>query len=78
MAQRAPILFPRKIKDKRYFLDNKEYESGIHGFAGIMIMLSLFRISKNIAFLFEDNEETRKVYPYKFRLYSVLSSAESS
>lgn len=72
--KRAPILFPYcgRLKDKRYFLDNKEYESGIHGFASHYDHAVTFQNGKSIAFLFEDNEETRKVYPYKFRLYSVF------
>ncbi|HHW22195.1 MAG TPA: aldose 1-epimerase family protein [Clostridiaceae bacterium] len=71
---RAPVLFPYcgRLKDKRYFLDNKEYGSGIHGFASHYEHTVVYQDSRRITFLFEDNVETMKVYPYRFRLYSVF------
>jgi galactose mutarotase-like enzyme len=72
--KRAPILFPYcgRLKDKRYFLDNKEYESGIHGFASHYEHTVVSQDDRKITFLLEDNKETIKAYPYRFRLYSVF------
>lgn len=68
--RRAPILFPycAKLKDNKYILNNKTYESPIHGFARDFEHSVKKRDETSVTFMFSDNEETHKLYPYRFRL----------
>ena len=66
----APVLFPfvGSVKDKCYMYEGQKYPMGQHGFARDN-MFSLLSAEDNEAWFFlEDNEETRKVYPFSFRL----------
>lgn len=63
----SPILFPivGKLKHDKTVIDGKEFKMTQHGFARDM---EFEKIEKN-SYILEANEETLKMYPYKFQLY---------
>jgi len=69
-ANRAPVLFPVAggLKEDRYIFKGKEYHMPKHGYA----RTSEFRLKGSGAyhaeFILEDNEESRKIYPFKYEL----------
>lgn len=67
----SPTLFPYigAIKDNKYFLNNKEFKMTRHGFVRDAEFEKIDSNNEFISFLFKDNEETYKMYPYKFNLY---------
>jgi len=69
--RQAPLLFPiiGRLKDEEYIYDNQKYNIGIHGFAYVSLF-EVYSVKKDkITFLLRENEETLKVYPFKFELY---------
>ncbi len=70
-ARHSPLLFPiiGRLNRGLCRIDDKEYKIPMHGF----VMDSLFDIVTKepglLAFQLEDNEQTREVYPYKFKLF---------
>lgn len=68
----SPILFPfvGSLKDGRYTYQDVEYKLGTrHGFARDY-EFEIFGVSKDsIEFLFESSIDTKKVYPFDFKLY---------
>lgn len=69
-GRRSPILFPfvGKVKDCKYRYQGAEYEIGQHGFARDMEFSLQSQSEDEIWFSLEDNEESRKMYPFAFRL----------
>lgn len=69
-SERAPILFPYvgRFTDGKYRLNNKTYEMGIHGFARKLPYHVTEREDQRITLELTDTEDTRKIYPYAFRL----------
>jgi galactose mutarotase-like enzyme len=70
-ARHAPMLFPivGKVKDGKYIVDDKEYNLGQHGFARDKVF-DLDEITSTKAILkLESDDESLKVYPFKFNLY---------
>lgn len=67
----APVLFPivGKLKDNAMYIENKEYSMGQHGFARDSEFINVFDSHNKVTYLLSYNEETLKVYPYKFELY---------
>lgn len=66
----APILFPaigRSEKDA-YLLDGTEYEMPQHGFAGDQIFTVADSNDDELTLSLNDNEATRKLFPFQFRL----------
>jgi galactose mutarotase-like enzyme len=65
---RSPILFPfiGRLTDKKYWLDGKEYEIGIHGFARNSVFLLERQTETELVFLLRDNEEIYASYPRHF------------
>ena len=65
---RAPNLFPfvGRLYEKRYTLNGKSFEMGLHGFAKINEMSVESEEQDRCVLLLCDNEETRKIYPYRF------------
>jgi len=63
----SPVLFPivGKLKDGKTIIDGKEYKMGQHGFARDME----FEKISDYEYVLRYNEETLKMYPYKFELY---------
>lgn len=66
----SPVLFPvvGGLKGGTYRLDGREYAMGQHGFARDMEFQLKSQVATEIWFTLNDNEETRKKYPYPFRL----------
>lgn len=71
-AKSSPVLFPfvGAIKEDRYFYNGQEYNIKTkHGFARD----NEFKLSSQgenfLEFVFESNEETRKIYPFDFKFF---------
>ncbi|TMS99308.1 aldose 1-epimerase family protein [Apilactobacillus kunkeei] len=69
-SRHAPILFPivGRLKDNQYTYDGKTYEMGQHGFARDMEFDVLDQGSNWIDLQLVSNEETKKLYPFSFKL----------
>ncbi len=79
-AGQAPILFPYtgRLKEGRYLLDGKEYANcKIHGFARNLEHENLQKTETEATFLLTDSEETRAIWPFKFRLISTFKLCEN-
>lgn len=63
----SPVLFPivGKLKDGKTSIEGKIYEMGQHGFARDM---EFEEIGEN-SYVLKSNEETKKKYPFDFKLY---------
>ncbi len=66
----APILFPNvgKYKEGHFFYKGLEYKQGQHGFARDMEFTLIEKTNTSCLFELLYNEDTLKVYPFKFRL----------
>lgn len=66
----SPVLFPfvGGLRDKKYSYQGKTYEMNQHGFARNQEFELLGRTEKEIRFVLESTEETKKQYPFDFRL----------
>lgn len=66
----SPVLFPfvGKVVNNKYRVDGKEYELPQHGFARTSEFECIREAKDEVAFRLKWNEETLKVYPYKFQL----------
>lgn len=71
----APILFPHtgKVVDGKIFAKGAEYESGQHGFARLMEHSLVAESPDRIILELRDSAETRKHFPYAFRLLSTFT-----
>lgn len=71
----APILFPHtgKVVDGKILAKGAEYESGQHGFARLMEHSLVLESPDRIILELRDSEETRKHFPYAFRLMSTFT-----
>lgn len=67
-GRHAPILFPivGRLKNDEYTYKGQTYHLGQHGFARDSNFKVEHHSQESITFLLKDNEETRKVYPFKF------------
>ena len=77
---RSPILFPvvGRLNGQKYWLDGKEYETGIHGFARKSQFVLEEKQEDRLAFLLTDNEETYAQYPRKFALRVIYTLREDT
>ena len=66
----SPVLFPfvGKVVNNKYRVDGKEYELPQHGFARTSEFKCIRETEDEVAFCLQWNDETLKVYPYKFSL----------
>ena len=66
----APVLFPfvGGVKNKEYHFEGKAYPMGQHGVARDSEFALISIRQEEAWFAFSDTEETRKVYPFSFRL----------
>ena len=73
-ANRAPILFPFlcSIKEGKYIYDGKEYNMTKHGFVRYADFDVAFSDDKKVIFEYRDNDETLKMYPFKFLLQIIF------
>ena len=67
----APILFPivGKLKNDETIINDKIYKIGQHGFARDMEFKELEKNEREHKYLLESNENTLKMFPFKFSLY---------
>lgn len=67
----APVLFPFicNTASKKYTVNGKEYALANHGFARDNEFKLVSAEKDSAIFIFEANEETLKIYPYKFELF---------
>lgn len=69
-AGTSPVLFPivGSLKGKAYKLDGKVYKMNQHGFARDNEFELIHHDNNSATYVFKDNEETLKNYPFKFEL----------
>lgn len=69
-AGRNPTLFPivGKLNQETYQLKGKKYHLGNHGFARHSEFKLNSQTQKSLSLILTDNQETRKNYPFAFRL----------
>lgn len=69
-GRHAPVLFPivGQVEDGEYFVEGKRYELSQHGFARDKNFEIISQSESEVSFSLHFDEETLKVYPYKFRL----------
>jgi len=67
----APILFPivGKLKDNTMYVEDNEYFMNQHGFARDSEFEEIYCSNNKVTYLLTYNEDTLRVYPYKFELY---------
>ncbi len=71
-AKSSPVLFPfvGALKGNRYFYEGKEYEFILkHGFARDYEFQLSDQRGNYLEFIFSSNDETKKIYPFNFKLY---------
>lgn len=78
-GRHAPVLFPivGRLKNDSYTYKGKKYEMHQHGFARDMEFALEEQTEDKLTFLLTDNEETRKIYPFKFEFrvsYELLNN----
>ena len=66
----APVLFPivGSLKDKKLVIEGKDYPMGQHGFARDREFVLTEQTENSLWFALEADDESRKAYPYDFRL----------
>ena len=66
----CPTLFPiiGKVKEFRYTYDEKKFFMPEHGFASRARHILLQKTDNEVEFELTNNEETEKIYPFKFSL----------
>lgn len=76
---RSPILFPfvGRLTDKKYWVDGKEYEIGIHGFARTSRFALERQTESELVFLLKDSDETYVAYPRHFALRVIYTLQEN-
>lgn len=69
-GRHAPILFPivGRLKNDQYTYRGKTYKMGQHGFARDSEFKVVHQSEESITLVLEDNEQTRKMYPFNFEL----------
>ncbi|MCL1884924.1 MAG: aldose 1-epimerase family protein [Defluviitaleaceae bacterium] len=79
-AGRAPILFPMlcAIKNGTYTIGGTVYNMTKHGFVRYAEFETAQADDKKVVFEYRDNEETLKMYPYKFLLQIIFELDKST
>lgn len=69
-GRRAPILFPNvgRCWQNQYLINGTTYQVGQHGFARDSQFSCTEKSETSVTHVLTDSEETRKVYPFRFRL----------
>ena len=67
----APVLFPivGSLKNNTTYIERKKYEMSQHGFARDMVFDIVNISEREHTYVLKYNENTLKMYPYKFELY---------
>lgn len=70
-ARRAPVLFPivGKVKNNQYKFEGENYQLPQHGFARNMHFELIDKVENSLTYVLKNDDETAKVYPFKFELY---------
>jgi len=70
--RQSPILFPTvgRLRDNQTIINDKKYEIPQHGFAKDMEFELIQETENSKTYLAKSNEETLKMYPFKFELYT--------
>ncbi|WP_338232359.1 aldose 1-epimerase family protein [Companilactobacillus muriivasis] len=68
--RQAPILFPivGRLNDDHYYVEGREYKMTQHGFARDQEFTLISNTDSKLVLRLKDNEESHKIYPYKFEL----------
>lgn len=77
---RAPLLFPivGRLCNDSYSLEGREYALPKHGFARRMDFAIVEQSDTSVRFRLDADEETRRVYPFDFRLEASFAVNETS
>lgn len=76
----SPILFPTvgRLRENKTIIENKEYKIPQHGFAKDMIFDLIEDTENKKVYVTKSNEETLKMYPFKFELYVTYEIKEDN
>ncbi len=76
---RATVLFPicGRLFNGKYTYSGKEYEMPIHGFVKLFNFKVTEQTAEKIVFEFKNNEETLKMYPFKF-IFKVIYTLDGA
>ncbi|MGN6466835.1 MAG: aldose 1-epimerase family protein [Rhizobiaceae bacterium] len=79
-ARISPVLFPTvgRVRGGHIHVDGRAYPMDIHGFAPATEFRVAERSAASVRLLLEDSEETRRRYPFAFRLEVAYRLAEQS
>lgn len=78
-GKKSPVLFPivGGLKNGKYNWKGNEYSLGRHGFARDRRFQISFQSEEQITFSLEDDDDSRRVYPFAFKLeidYSLIQN----
>lgn len=67
----SPVLFPfvGRLKNNQYQYQGKTYPMKQHGFARDQEFIVTAHSVTKIEFMLQDDDETRKIYPFRFQLF---------
>lgn len=70
--RQAPVLFPTvgRLRDNQTIINDRKYSIHQHGFAKDMRFELLQETENEKVYIAKSNEETFKMYPFKFELYT--------
>ena len=76
--RQAPILFPMvgRLRDNKTIINEKTYQIPQHGFAKDMYFELIKETENKKIYKTKSNEETLKMYPFKFELYTEYEMEE--
>ena len=79
-GRHAPMLFPivGKVWNGQYRVGDKIYNLPQHGFARDLNFTALCQDTDSVVLALESNEDTLKVYPYKFRIEATYKLEDST
>ena len=79
-GRHAPMLFPivGKVWNGQYRVGDKIYNLPQHGFARDLNFTALCQDTDSVVLALESNEDTLKVYPYKFRIEATYRLEDST
>jgi galactose mutarotase-like enzyme len=78
-GKHSPVLFPivGSLKNNAYFFEGREYHLPRHGFARDQMFLTEKLNDYEAVFTLTDNEHSRLVYPFAFRLQLIYTLTEN-
>lgn len=78
-GKHSPILFPivGTLKNNTYTINNIPYHLPRHGFARDMEFNLVSKTDESAVFSIQSNDETLKIYPFKFELQIIYSLVDS-